>query len=133
MKIIINTVNSGISISVEALYELILMNSDLVIKEKRLPPETDYSKKYEQYFNEKYNEDTFLEILFDEVYEYYLDGADEIRTHPDLISVIEKLGPRADGKYSDLKIIDIPDGISYYIFSDDVSGESVHEEHRIWY
>ena len=55
----------------------------------------------------------------------------EDRNNIKLIEVIEKLGKLASGKDADIKIIEIPDNIEYYI--DDCDGiESIHEKHRIW-
>ena len=53
------------------------------------------------------------------------------RTDPKLVEVVEKLGLRANGECADLKIVDIPEDIEYYI--DDYDGvESIHEAHRSW-
>lgn len=51
-----------------------------------------------------------------------------LRTHPDFIKIVEeKLVPY----YSHLSVINIPDGIDYYIDSCE-HGESIHETHRVW-
>lgn len=53
------------------------------------------------------------------------------RTDPTLIKCIEELGKKASGNGSDIKIIEIPDGIEYEI--DDYDGiETVHEIHNSW-
>lgn len=53
------------------------------------------------------------------------------RTDPKLVEVVEKLGLRANGECADLKIVDIPEDIEYYI--DDYDGvETIHEAHRSW-
>ena len=53
------------------------------------------------------------------------------RTAPKLVEVVEKLGLRANGECADLKIVDIPEDIEYYI--DDYDGvETIHEAHRSW-
>lgn len=53
------------------------------------------------------------------------------RTDPDLIEAVEKLGPRASGELSSLKIVQIPANIKWEI--DDYDGiESVHEAHESW-
>lgn len=53
------------------------------------------------------------------------------RTDPIAISVLEEIGKLANTKYSDLKIVEIPDDIDYEI--DEYDGiESIHEKHRIW-
>ena len=53
------------------------------------------------------------------------------RTDEDLIAVIEELGSDADGRFGDLKIVDIPDGVDWEI--DEYDGvETIHEVHRSW-
>jgi len=60
--------------------------------------------------------------------DYYLG---EYRADPDVIAVVEQLGDLANGKYAQLKIIEIPDDIEWEI--DEYDGiESVHEKHRTW-
>lgn len=53
------------------------------------------------------------------------------RSDPILIQVVEQLGEKANGKYSSLKIVEIPDGVEYEIDEYDGS-ESIHEKHRSW-
>ena len=53
------------------------------------------------------------------------------RDDPMLIRVIEELGDKASGKYADLKIVEIPDGVQWQI--DEYDGnEWVAEQHRTW-
>ena len=53
------------------------------------------------------------------------------RNDPFLVQVIEELGNKAAGKYAELKIVDIPEDVDWYI--DEYDGnESVHERHRTW-
>jgi hypothetical protein len=48
-----------------------------------------------------------------------------------LVRVVEKLGEAANGKYSRLKVVEIPDDVKYEI--DEYDGnESIHEVHRSW-
>jgi len=60
--------------------------------------------------------------------DYYYDIE---RNDPCLVQVVEELGEQANGEYSDLRIVDIPDDISWYIQEYD-GLESIHETHRIW-
>ncbi len=46
---------------------------------------------------------------------YYNEWADEDRSDPDLIAVIEKLGEKANGMCANLCIEEIPDGAEYEI------------------
>ena len=53
------------------------------------------------------------------------------RTDPDLIAVVEELGKKAGGIFSDLVVVEIPDGIEWEI--DDYDGmETIREKHRTW-
>jgi hypothetical protein len=53
------------------------------------------------------------------------------RNDPILVQVVEELGKKANGSYSDLKIVEIPDDVEWYIHDYD-GMETVHEEHRSW-
>ena len=53
------------------------------------------------------------------------------RTDPDLIDVIEQLGDAASGPYAKLRIVDVPDDITWEITEYD-GIESVEEVHRSW-
>jgi len=80
--------------------------------------------------------------LSDEAYDYLSDKwrnysfyefnrKKEIRLNPELIKCIEELGEKANGFCSELKIIEIPDNIDWYIESQ-LGVESIHEKHRMW-
>lgn len=75
--------------------------------------------------------------------EYYFDGSGpvdkfmdsyfpDIERHDNiLIKIIETLGKKANGKLSNLHIVEIPDNTNYEI--DDYDGqESIHEKHQSW-
>jgi hypothetical protein len=53
------------------------------------------------------------------------------RSDKDLIDVVEELGENANGTYSELKVVNIPDGINFSI--EEYDGlEHVAEKHRTW-
>ena len=56
---------------------------------------------------------------------------DSVRYDPLVIKTVEKIGPVFSGDRCILKVVDIPEGVSYYIHSDN-NKESVHESHRVW-
>lgn len=54
------------------------------------------------------------------------------RNDIDLVEVVESLKSDASGRYSDLRVVEIPDGIEWEI--DEYDGlETVEEKHRNWY
>ena len=58
---------------------------------------------------------------------------DEIsRDDPALVQVVEELGDDAAGRYSELRIVEIPDDVEWHIAEYD-GLEHVAENHRTWY
>lgn len=64
---------------------------------------------------------------------YYTDFHDRElpRDDPILVTIVDYLGEDSGGKFSELAIVDIPDGIEWEIHDYDGS-ESIHEKHRFW-
>ena len=61
---------------------------------------------------EEFDTEFSEEPSYDEV---YFDLRELDRTDKDLISTVEELGKRANTRFSNLKIVEIPDGASYEI------------------
>jgi len=58
-------------------------------------------------------------------------SSDLLRYDPDLVAAVETLGANANGRYADLKIVEVPDNVDWYI--DEYDGvEEVCEKHRSW-
>lgn len=53
------------------------------------------------------------------------------RDHPVLIDIVEQLGDKASGRFSSLKILEIPDDVDWIIQEYD-GAEWVAENHRTW-
>jgi hypothetical protein len=53
------------------------------------------------------------------------------RDDPDLVKVVKQLGDKANGRYAELRVIKIPDGVLWEI-SDYDGMESVEEKHNSW-
>lgn len=54
------------------------------------------------------------------------------RDDPALVRVVEELKERAGERYSDLKVVEIPDGVEWELCEYD-GIEWVAEKHRTWY
>lgn len=53
------------------------------------------------------------------------------RSDPALVDAVETLGEKADGRFAELKVVEIPDDVQWQI--DEYDGnEWVAEKHRIW-
>ena len=66
--------------------------------------------------------------ITDESFWYY----DIPRDCPVLIAMFEEQGTAMNGKFSDLKIVEIPDDVNWYIVEYD-GLEHVAERHRTWH
>jgi hypothetical protein len=151
MKVVINASFGGFGISLEALRRLVEKKSSLI---RSLTPKKYYGGESLQYINkdrwqENWNKE-FVDYedlgdgmmahpqafnIFKEGMLYLLDdNIDEkaLRTHNDLIELIETMGQNASGFHAKLKIVEIPDNISWYI--DNYDGlERISEAHKSWY
>ena len=72
---------------------------------------------------------------------YYVDSIDShnlfyeydlCREDPDLVRVVKELGEKANGRYSSLKIVTIPDDVEYEVIEYD-GREHIAEVHRTWF
>ncbi len=61
----------------------------------------------------------------------YFDDSRIDRNDHHLIAVVEKLGAKANGLCSKLKIVEVPDDVDWDITNFD-GMESIHEYHRSW-
>lgn len=117
MKVVINKCYGGFGVSPEGVKWLKEHNSELV---------EIYPYKYicgEKLYNDGKHS-------YNLVSEYDFEG--DLRTHPDLIQMVEELGDKASGDLAELKIVEIPDNIKWSI--QDYDGvEWIAEEHREWH
>ena len=119
MKVVINTDFGGFGLSREA-FERLLQRKGIdyeVVESKTLGVirESFYHKGHA-------GDDEFY--LSD--YDFYDNRSDE-----DLVEVVETLGGAANGSYSNLKVVEIPDGVEWYIEEYD-GREHIAERHRTW-
>ena len=81
----------------------------------------------QEYVDSAYvNEHHFAESFIDQ------EELNAFRTDPALVEVISALGSLANGEYSSLKIVEIPNHIDWYINVLDNGYENIHEAHRVW-
>jgi hypothetical protein len=116
MKVVINHCYGGFGLSDEA-YEWLLAHGWKSTEDGNCRDEkTLYKKpKGDQYFGK-----------------YYKCGDDFNRADPDLVACVEALGEKANGRFSVLKVVEIPDDVQWEI-SDYDGMECVDEKHRSWY
>ena len=64
--------------------------------------------------------------------EGYFDDTVLARDDKDLVAMVEDMGEKVEGKYSELKVVEIPDDVRWHISNDDAGQEWVAENHRTW-
>jgi hypothetical protein len=118
MKIAINRNFGGFSLSDQA-FEALLVRKNIafdIVNTEKAWIGNDYYLAGRPHTNETYISN----------YEVYSQ-----RNDPDLIAVIEQLGKAANGKYANIKIVEIPDDVDWHIVEYD-GREHVAEAHRTW-
>jgi hypothetical protein len=144
MKIVVNRCYGGFGISKEALLELIKRDSECVGKftPKKYYGGENRNTKWEENFNKDLKNHYIIDLgdgylghrLYTNIYKdgiIYTDATKDHRTDHDLIELIEIMGDAVNSEFSELKVIEIPDGIEYEI--EDYYGiETIHEIHRSW-
>jgi hypothetical protein len=111
MKIVINKCHGGFGLSDEAVeYYGELKNLNLI---------KQTNEHYTRWYVGEINGDNYFVDRF------------IARNDPDFVRVVEELGPAANGKFSELKIVEIPDDVDWTIMDYD-GVEWVAEVHRTW-
>ena len=129
MKIVINTCYGGFGLSKKAVMRWAeLKGITLYADEKRhgnyfyTIPVAKY-REYEKVAQETKDWSALNEVFFSE---------NEIpRNDVHLVQVVEELGIKSWGRFSELKVVDVPDDVKWEIFEYD-GMEHVAEKHRIW-
>lgn len=135
MKIVVNHCYGGFSLSSEAVIRLIERKSSLI---KTSPAEEWLGDIISMDWKEIKLRDDFTTnalirdvLLKDDIIYQDIARDYEKRSHPDLIALVEELGPNINGRFAKLEIVEIPDGLNWII--DDYDGmETIHEAHRSW-
>lgn len=142
MKIVINKCYGGFGLSPEAIYMYASLkkvsvfpytedNSDtrLPYGDRNLKRWTEDSTRSTIYWlTEDIGDKPTLEQLNKASWMHDMD----IERHdPLLVKVVEKLGEKANSRFSELKIVEVPDGVDYEIEEYD-GMEWIAEAHRTW-
>lgn len=137
-KVILNKCFGGFDVSKEA-YELYakkkgleLFCYEMDIKDIKKPIYRYATKKislFNNYFIKDFGNNVRITNEDYEKYNLYLDTSH--REDPILIEVIEELGEKANGRFGELKIVEIPDELDYVI--DEYDGiETLHQKVQEW-
>ena len=63
--------------------------------------------------------------------EKFFSEQDLLRDDPVLVAIVEEMGEKSWGRFSALKVVEIPDGVDWYV--EDYDGmEHIAERHRTW-
>lgn len=128
MKVVINKRHGGFSLSHAAVMRYAeLAGMTLYFESSLVSDMVNYYKVPVEEFKQLVNSGASYSILNPLMFS---EGS-ICRDDPMLVQVVEELGDAANGRYSKLKVVEIPDDIEWII--DDYDGvEWVAERHRTW-
>lgn len=141
MKVVINKCYGGFSLSVKAVLWLFEHGFDedgfktpiekyWTVLDSRRFGYKDSLSEWRTYQREGGREPLTLSVFTPDE-KSVLSNRSTHRSNPLLIKCIEELGEAANGRFAELKIIEIPDGIKWIVSEYD-GMESIEEEHRSW-
>lgn len=133
-KVVINDEFGGFDISPRVLKELVLRNAkciesftpkqyyggDNINNPRTSEWEQEWNKDFKEYFNigRGFKTDRWGFAVYKKGLIYVLKNRDsiEVRTDPDLVEIIERIGEKkASTRLSSLKIIEVPDNVEFEI------------------
>lgn len=118
MKVVINSCHGGFGLSDEA-FEKLLERKGIAFDKVERDPKFIGASYYKA--GQPDTDDHYISH-----HEFYEDRADE-----DLIAVVEEMGTAANSRFSELKVIEIPDDVEWYV--EEYDGlEWIAEVHRTW-
>ena len=132
MKVVINACYGGFGLSQKALRELVNRGLSITIEKNREPVNVEspltisYCEEVTDWWLWK-TKRSWYELGLN----YHVVDTIKFRTNPKLIEVVEELGEDVDTLYSNLKIIEVPDGEDVYIAEYD-GKEWVAQKHKGW-
>ena len=119
MKIVINRCFGGFGLSDQA-FEMLMDRKG--IEWERIPSAQTWASTFDYYEKGHLGDDDH--------YLWYRDMTED-RSDADLVQIVEELGEKANSRFSDLKIVEIPDDVEWYVAEYD-GCEHVAEKHRTW-
>lgn len=122
MKVVINRCYGGFGLSDQA-FEMLLDRKG--IEWEKSPAKNTFSSPFDYYDKGHVGEDDHY-LWYRNVIN---DDAD--RADPILVQIVEELGEKVNTRFSDLRVVDVPDDAKWYIEEYD-GYEHVAEEHRTW-
>jgi hypothetical protein len=122
MKIVINICYGGFGLS-DAAYEFLIQKGVPFKKCEEGVTESEYTI----YESEDEGREQWARLRGTK----YWDNRQLKRSDPRLVELVETLGDKASGKYAELKVVEIPDGVEWEIEEYDGT-EWVAEKHRTW-
>jgi hypothetical protein len=133
MKIVINTTFGGFGLSHKGIMRYAELKGIKLYSREGYFSEEYYLVEPEVYdkIYEKCKVNGIVNGIYEEsndlcFYEHNLE-----RNDPILVQVVEELDEESWGKYAELKVVNIPDNIEWYI-SDYDGVETIHENHEMW-
>lgn len=81
---------------------------------------------------EKTNSEFVYSNLLEIITSYSEVGGVMFRSDPCLVEAVKILGDKANAKYCELKIVEIPDDVDWYICESDNGTEYIREKSRSW-
>jgi hypothetical protein len=135
MKIVINNCHGGFDLSEEAIDRYTEVCG--ILRGIKFYKHYDTEWKFNSYYTVPYDE--FLRVLQEDKREGNYKSSNALcwspreisRNDSILVQVVEVLGVRANGRHSELKIVEIPDDVEWIIQEYD-GCEWVAEKHRTW-
>ncbi len=139
MKIVINSCHGGFGLSHKAIVRYLEMQGKKVWIEEN----EDWEGRFNYWLVPKKDrvanaESEFWTMSIEEKRKYNQAWSEQVfndhnieRNDPFLVRVVEELGLDANNRYSELKVVEIPDDVEWQIDEYDGS-EWVSEKHRTW-
>ena len=120
MKVVINDCFGGFGLSDQA-FEMLMDRRG--IEWEKVPTTNGFGSTFD-YYEKGHAKD-------DNHYLWYRDLTED-RSDTHLVQIVEELGEKANGRFAELKIVEIPNDVEWFIAEYDGS-EHVAEKHRTWY